>query len=139
VTTDDAKRLVLDRFSALWESELGVRLVIDDSQTLEYQWGWMLSYRPADPARVPADHWLAAGINTALIDRETGQVESDGTSGPNLAIIRLLEGRPPALRAGLIDIRETTGLAEIRVADRAFQPLRRGSGEAPDDPPERAT
>jgi hypothetical protein len=127
---EDAKHLVLDQWSELWQSELGVGLVVNDHEADEYEWGWMLSYGPADPAAVPADHWLAEGINMAVVDRMTGRVESVTTSGPNVAIVRLLEGRPPELRAGLIEVRGTTGLVQIRVADRAFQVLRqRGSAE----------
>ncbi|QEG29625.1 hypothetical protein GobsT_44230 [Gemmata obscuriglobus] len=94
----------------------------------------MLAYHPADSTQVPSDHWLAGGINMAVVDRVTGCVESVSTSGPNMAIMRLLEGRPPEIRDGLIEVLGTTGLIQIRVADRAFQPFSRAGSAADAEP-----
>lgn len=125
MTYENAKQLVIERWSRLWESEFGIGLVVVDSETVEYEWGWLFSYAPSDPDRVPEEHWLAEGINMTVVDRDTGNAEDVATSGPNLAILALLERRPPELRGDIIQVRPLGGLSEIRVARRAFTPLRR--------------
>ena len=120
LSLQDAQALVLDEYADLWRHECGVGLVFDTADTAEYEWGWMIGFAPDDWSRVPEDHWLRQSFRLAAVDRETGSLERVGSPGVNAAIIRLLQARPPELRAGLVEVRGTTGVVQVRVSDRAF-------------------
>jgi hypothetical protein len=124
LTYEQVRALILEDNADLWQAECGVGLMIDDAATAEYEWGWMIEFAPDDWSRVPEDHWLRRSFRLAAVDRETGRLQRVGSSGVNAAIIRLLEARPPELRAGLVEIRGTTGVAQVRVSDRAFALVR---------------
>lgn len=124
MSLDDAQALVQDEYADLWRYECGVGLVIDPTDTTEYERGWVIGFAPDDWSRVPEDHWLRQSFRLAAVDRETGRLERVGSPGINAAVIRVLQARPPELRAGLVEVRGTTGMVQIRVSDRAFAVLR---------------
>ncbi|MCE9531018.1 MAG: hypothetical protein K8T89_07825 [Planctomycetes bacterium] len=127
----EAKQLVIERY-ALSLQELEVELGFDESETVEYEWGWRLSYAASDPTRVPENHWLGRRTHYVVVDRNTGNIESVTSAGTNGAIMRLLERRPPELRDGLIEVNKVPGLARCWISNDAFKPL----GESPDAEPE---
>lgn len=126
LSLEDAQTLVLDENADLWRAECGVGLVIDAASTAEYEWGWVIGFAPDDWSRVPEDHWLRDSFRMAAVDRVTGHLQEVGSPGINAAIIRLLQARPPELRAGLVEVRGTTGLVQVRVSGRAFDSRRPG-------------
>jgi hypothetical protein len=121
---EQARELILEDNADLWRAECGVGLLIDDTATTEYEWGWTIEFVPDDWSRVPEDHWLRCSFRLAAVDRETGHLQRVGSPGINAAIIRLLEARSPELRAGLVEVQGTTGVVQIRVSDRAFAVVR---------------
>ncbi|MCE9531016.1 MAG: hypothetical protein K8T89_07815 [Planctomycetes bacterium] len=129
ITYDDAKRLVTEQYSRFLQ-ELGVELKFDESETLEYVWGWRLSYAASDPTRIPENHWLGRRTHGVVVDRSTGKIETVTSAGTNGAIMQLLESRPPELRDGLIEVNKVpnSGLKRCWISADAFKPL----GESPE-------
>jgi hypothetical protein len=126
-----AKRVARERWLSAFDDEPGGPQVIHEAECVEYEWGWLIRYGPSRPDQVPPEEarW---GILPVLVDRVTGHVMHVSTSGVKLAILALLESRPPESRSPDLFEEESGGLSRVRVSMRAFTPLR----EWPPDGPE---
>ena len=117
-----AKRVARDRWLSAFDDEPGGPQVIHDAECVEYEWGWLIEWGPSRPDLVPPDEaqW---GQLPVLVDRVTGHLEMVSTAGPRLAIMQLLERRPPEVRSPDVSAEELGGLTRVRVSMRAFTPL----------------
>jgi hypothetical protein len=98
---ETAKRYAVERILSKLEPSLGTAALIDDAKTEEYEWGWMLSWYPEDPSRLPPEEAKWPG-GELVVDRVTGFVHMVGSSGPKRAIFGLMQSRERALKEGRI-------------------------------------
>jgi hypothetical protein len=119
---EGAKRVARERWLSAFDDEPGGPQVIHDAECEEYEWGWLIEWGPSHPELVPPEEarW---GTLPVLVDRVTGHLQTVSTSGPRLAILRLLERRPPEARSPDVAAQELDGLTRVNVSMRAFTPL----------------
>jgi hypothetical protein len=93
----DAKRLVTERWLPLDAKRVGTAVAIADELCLEYEWGWVIYWRPVDPEKGDP-RFVNEYHFPYTADRVTGTVElSGGTFGIQRGIVELLQQRPPEL------------------------------------------
>jgi hypothetical protein len=92
-----AKRLIAEQWLPVAEEEVGTAVHIVDELCVEYDWGWVIHWRPIDPKKGDPDsvnryHW------PFTVDCVTGNTgTSGGTRGLRDGIVGLLQQRPPEL------------------------------------------
>jgi hypothetical protein len=94
----EAKRLVGEKWLPMAARRVGTAVAVVDEQCVEYEWGWVIHWRPVEP-----DKGNPRFVNEYhfpfTADRVTGNTWlSGGTYGIERAIIELLQQRPPELR-----------------------------------------
>ena len=127
-----AKRVARDRWLSAFDSEPGGPQVILDAECVEYEWGWLIEWGPSRHDEVPAEERRYRF--PVLVDRFTGYLQTVNTAGPRLAIMKLLEQRPPESASPDMSAEELGGLTRVTVSMRAFTPLselRAGSSASP--------
>lgn len=117
-----ARQKVVEYQSRLLEHLFGTSAMVLDEKTVEFEWGWMLQCEPVHWDKVPQDHRMRRSCQLMVVDRETGYLRSVGSSGPNSAIIGLLQRRPPELRDHYMRWEPHGGLVKVTVNERAFIP-----------------
>jgi hypothetical protein len=105
-----------------YERRWQVPACIVEDEITEYEWGWLFVCAPVDRSQVPAerDRWPTRSL---LVDRVTGFVQLVSTAGPRIAIMKLLERRPEAVRSADVRQDEVGGLTRVTISARAFTPL----------------
>lgn len=93
----EAKRLAAEDSFEYYEEEMGTAIAVVDELCDEYEWGWVIKWRPVDPEKR-----IARAMNKPYwpipVDRVTGKVGSfGGTHGIERGIVELLQLRPPEL------------------------------------------
>ena len=122
INFEQAKLVALKSLRYL-EAILMTEVIIVDSQCEEYEWGWMISTAPKDIAKVPAEE-LPWSRRYVIVDRVTAKSRDVGSSGPRLAIMALLEERPPGFESRFVHVEDLGGLKKVRVSMQAFVPLK---------------
>ena len=91
-----AKQIVSKSWIPIVEEEIGAAAVIVDEKSEEYEWGWVIYWRPAEPLRVPGEAARGAYL-PFVVDRTNGVSFPVGTSGLYFAVRRLLGPDDPRL------------------------------------------
>jgi len=128
---EGAKRVAREQWLSAFDDEPGGPQVIHDAQCVEYEWGWQIEWGPSRPDEMPPEERRYRLL--VLVDRVTGHLQSVSTAGPRIAIMKLLERRPPEGQSPDVSSEELGGLRRITVSMRAFTPLSKlqaGSPEA---------
>jgi hypothetical protein len=132
---EGAKRVAHERWLSAFDHEPGGPHVIHDAECVEYEWGWLIEWGPSRPDEVPPeDRRYRLPV---LVDRATGHLQTVNTAGPGIAIMKLLERRPPESRSPDVSAEELGGLTRVSVSRRAFTPLselRAAGPESPESP-----
>jgi hypothetical protein len=117
-----AKRVARERWLSAFDDEPGGPQVIHDAECVEYEWGWLVEWGPSRPDEVPPEEarW---GCLPVLVDRVTGHLQTVSTAGPRIAIMKLLERRPPESASPEVSAEGLGGLTRVTVSMRAFTPL----------------
>lgn len=117
-----AKRVARDRWLSAFDGEPGGPQVIQDAECVEFEWGWLIEWGPSRPDEVPPEEarW---GRLPVLVDRVTGYLQTVSTAGPRMAIMKLLERRPPEHASPDVSAVAMGGLTRVSVSMRAFTPL----------------
>jgi hypothetical protein len=93
----EAKRLAAEEDFGYYEEEMGTALAVVDELCEEYEWGWVIRWRPIDPEKRNS-RARNKPYFPITVDRVTGKVgSSGGTHGIKRGIIELLQLRPPEL------------------------------------------
>ena len=94
----EAKRLFGEECRPYCEERVGTAVAVIDEWCVEYEWGWVIHWRPVEPAK-GNPRFVNERHFPYTIDRVTGEVGlSGGTHGIERGIIELLQQRPPELR-----------------------------------------
>ena len=93
---ETARQIVISKWLPHKEEELGWPVVVDDEETEEYEWGWVIYYRPAEPERIPKTV-ARRGYLPLVVDRSNGLSFPVGTSGLYPAVRKLLGADDPRL------------------------------------------
>lgn len=95
---EKAKRRVAERWLPIAEQRIGTTARIVDARCVEYDWGWVIHWEPAEPERGDP-RFVNEYHYPFTADRVTGDTGlSRGTFGLERGIIELLQRRPDALR-----------------------------------------
>jgi hypothetical protein len=116
-----AKRVAHERWLSAFHDEAGGPQVIHDSECVEYEWGWQIEWGPSCPNDVPSEKRRYR--LPILVDRVTGHLQTVSTAGVRIAIIKLLEHRPPESGSPEVSSEEMGSLSRVTVSTRAFTPL----------------
>jgi hypothetical protein len=130
---EGAKRVARERWLSAFDDEPGGPQVIHDAECVEYEWGWLISSGPSRPDEMPPEEARRYCL-PVLVDRVTGYLQTVSTAGPRIAIMQLLERRPPESQSPDVLAEELGGLTRVSVSMRAFTPLselRAGGPKAP--------
>ena len=120
----EAKRLAVEDSFEYYEGDMGTAIAVVDELCDEYEWGWVIKWRPVDPEKRTA-RAMNIPYFPITVDRVTGKVgSSGGTYGIERGIVELLQHRPPELRGPYPPGRQRwlTVLDEFKKAG-AFTPL----------------
>lgn len=92
-----AKRLVGEQWLPIAAKQVGTPVAIVDEFSVEYEWGWVIHWRPVAPEQ--GDSLFVNEYHFPFTaDRVTGNVGlSGGTFGIERGIVELLQRRPPEL------------------------------------------
>jgi hypothetical protein len=93
----EAKRLVGEMWLPIAEQRVGTAVRVVDELCVEYEWGWVIHWRPVEPEK--GDPQFVNEYHYPFTaDRVTGNTGlSGGTYGIERGIIELLQWRPPEL------------------------------------------
>jgi hypothetical protein len=93
----EAKRLVGEQWLPVAAERVGTAVAVVDELCAEYEWGWVVHWRPVAPER--GDPRFVSEYHFPFTaDRVTGNTWlSGGTHGIERGIIELLQRRPPEL------------------------------------------
>jgi hypothetical protein len=93
----EAKRLVAEKWLPIAEKRVGTAVSVVDELCVEYEWGWVIHWRPVEPEK--GDPRFVNEYHFPFTaDRVTGNTWlSGGTFGIQRGIIELLQQRPPEL------------------------------------------
>jgi hypothetical protein len=128
---DGAKRVARERWLSAFDDEPGGPQVVRDAECVEYEWGWQIEWGPSRPDQVPPeDRRYRLPV---LVDRVTGHLQTVSTAGPRIAIIKLLERRPPESQSPDVFTEEMGGLTRVNVSMRAFTPLSELQADEPEE------
>ena len=116
-----AKRVVQEHFLAAFDEKPGGPQLIRDDECVEFEWGWLIEYGPSRPNECPPGGTSSCRV---LVDRMTGHTKYVGSYGINLAICKLLEGRPTEYASPDLTSENLGRLTKVSVSTRAFTPLR---------------
>lgn len=116
-----AKQVARDQWLSAFDSETGGPQVIHDAKCVEYEWGWQIEWGPSRPDEVPAEKRRYR--LPVLVDRVTGHIQTVSTAGVRIAILKLLERRPPGSASPDVSAEGLGGLTRVTVSMRAFTPL----------------
>jgi hypothetical protein len=119
---ESAKRVARERWLSAFDDEPGGPKVIHDTECVEYEWGWLISWGPSRPEEMPPEEARRYCL-PVLVDRVTGHLQTVSTAGTRGAIIELLESRPPESQSPDVSAEELGGLTRVRISMRAFTPL----------------
>lgn len=129
----EAKRLAKEDSFAYYEAETGSPIAVVDDLCEQYEWGWIIRWRPIETVASPSCP-SPKPFFPIPVDRVTGNVgHSGGTHGIERGIIELLQRRPDDLRGPYPTGRQRwlTVLNEFKKAG-AFTPIKSASsGKAP--------
>lgn len=94
----EAKRRVAERWLPIAERRVGTAVHIVDERCVEYDWGWVVHWRPTEPEK--GDPRFVNEYHFPFTaDRVTGDTwMSGGTFGIERGIVELLQQRPDDLR-----------------------------------------
>lgn len=95
MTMEEAREVITRNWLASAEKFLQCPVRIDDSLTVEYDWGWSFDCVPIDPARCPHDYKRCR----YAVDRLTGIGTPIGTKGLSEAVNYLMKWRQKRLEA----------------------------------------
>ena len=118
---DGAKRVARERWLSAFDDEPGGPQVVFDAECVEYEWGWQIEWGPSRPDQVPPE--ARRYRLPVFVDRVTSHLQTVSTAGPRIAIIKLLERRPPQSQSPDVFTEELGGLTRVNVSMRAFTPL----------------
>ena len=116
-----AKQVARDRWLSAFDNESGGPQVIHDAECVEYEWGWQIEWGPSRPDEVPTEKRRYR--LPVLVDHVTGHLQTVSTAGPRIAIMKLLERRPPESASPDVSAEGLGGLTRVTVSMRAFTPL----------------
>lgn len=93
----ETKRLVGEQWLPIAAERVGTAVAIVDELCVEYEWGWVIHWRPVEPEK--GDPRFVNEYHFPFTaDRVTGTVGlSGGTFGIERGIVELLQWRPPEL------------------------------------------
>ena len=86
MTVQEAELVVAREWQSIAEQRVGYPLRVDPTHTAEYEWGWEISFVPAEADRPPRRERYA-------IDRVTGITSPVGTKGLSEAVRYLAKWR----------------------------------------------
>jgi hypothetical protein len=94
----EAKRIVEEQWLPIAERRVGTAVRVVDELCVEYEWGWVVHWRPVEPDK--GDPRFVNEYHFPFtVDRVTANTWlSGGTHGIERGIIELLQQRPPELR-----------------------------------------
>jgi hypothetical protein len=118
---DGAKQVARELWLSAFDDEPGGPKIVLDAKCVEYEWGWQIEWGPSRPDQVPPD--TRRYRRPVLVDRVTGHLQTVSTAGPRIAIMKLLERRPPESQTSEVSTEELGGLTRVNVSMRAFTPL----------------
>jgi hypothetical protein len=94
---DEAKRRIEEKWLPIAAQRVGTAVAIIDELCVEYDWGWVIYWKPINPELGKPD-FVNEYHFPFTVDRVTGNTGlSGGTYGIERGIVELLQWRPPHL------------------------------------------